>query len=50
RFILLPIVLPPTVLGFILLIIFSPRSVVGQFFENILHLPVVFTMTGAVIA
>lgn len=49
-FILLPIVLPPTVLGFILLIIFSPRSVVGQFFENILHLPVVFTMTGAVIA
>ncbi|MBI5973343.1 molybdate ABC transporter permease subunit [Staphylococcus caledonicus] len=49
-FILLPIVLPPTVLGFILLIIFSPRSVVGQFFGNILHLPVVFTMTGAVIA
>ncbi|MGZ2590650.1 molybdate transport system permease protein [Staphylococcus borealis] len=49
-FILLPIVLPPTVLGFILLIIFSPRSVVGQFFEEILHLPVVFTMTGAVTA
>ncbi|NUI93888.1 molybdate ABC transporter permease subunit [Staphylococcus borealis] len=49
-FILLPVVLPPTVLGFILLIIFSPRSVVGQFFEEILHLPVVFTMTGAVIA
>ncbi|PTK68213.1 molybdate ABC transporter permease subunit [Staphylococcus borealis] len=49
-FILLPIVLPPTVLGFILLIIFSPRSVVGQFFEEVLHLLVVFTMTGAVIA
>ena len=49
-FILLPIVLPPTVLGFILLIIFSPRSIVGQFFEEVLHLPVVFTMTGAVIA
>ncbi|MDM7863676.1 molybdate ABC transporter permease subunit [Staphylococcus borealis] len=49
-FILLPIVLPPTVLGFILLIIFSPRNVVGQFFEEVLHLPVVFTMTGAVIA
>ncbi|EHJ09030.1 molybdate ABC transporter permease subunit [Staphylococcus simiae] len=47
---ILPIVLPPTVLGFILLIIFSPRSVVGQFFANILHLPVVFTLTGAVIA
>lgn len=48
--IVLPIVLPPTVMGFILLIIFSPHSVVGQFFNNVLHLPVVFTMTGAVIA
>ncbi|MGX0662144.1 molybdate transport system permease protein [Staphylococcus lugdunensis] len=48
--ILLPIVLPPTVKGFILLIIFSPRGFVGQFFQNVLHLPVVFTMTGAVIA
>ncbi|MBB4832216.1 molybdate transport system permease protein [Staphylococcus hominis] len=48
--ILLPMVLPPTVLGFILIIIFSPRTFVGQFFQNILHLPVVFTMTGAVIA
>ena len=42
--------LPPTVLGFILLIIFSTRSPVGEFFTNILHLPVVFTLTGAVIA
>ncbi|MCG1815097.1 molybdate ABC transporter permease subunit [Staphylococcus epidermidis] len=49
-FIILPIVLPPTVLGFILLIIFSTRSPVGEFFTNILHLPVVFTLTGAVIA
>ncbi|QEX28070.1 molybdate ABC transporter permease subunit [Staphylococcus lugdunensis] len=48
--ILLPIVLPPTVMGFILLIIFSPRGFVGHFFQNVLHLPVVFTMTGAVIA
>lgn len=48
--IVLPIVLPPTVMGFILLIIFSPHSVVGQFFSNVLHIPVVFTMTGAVIA
>ena len=48
--ILLPIVLPPTVLGFILIIVFSPRTFVGQFFQNVLHLPVVFTMTGAVIA
>ncbi|MDU6916917.1 MAG: molybdate ABC transporter permease subunit, partial [Staphylococcus epidermidis] len=33
-FIILPIVLPPTVLGFILLIIFSTRSPVGEFFTN----------------
>lgn len=48
--IVLPIVLPPTVMGFILLIIFSPRNIIGSFFDNVLHLPVVFTMTGAVIA
>src|SRR5699024_8459468 len=48
--IILPIVLPPTVMGFILLIIFSPRSFIGSFFTNVLHLPVVFTLTGAVIA
>ncbi|MDK7115089.1 molybdate ABC transporter permease subunit [Staphylococcus pettenkoferi] len=48
--IVLPIVLPPTVMGFILLIIFSPHSVVGRFFSNVLDIPVVFTMTGAVIA
>ena len=48
--IVLPIVLPPTVMGFILLIIFSPHSVVGRFFSNVIHIPVVFTMTGAVIA
>lgn len=49
-FIVLPIVLPPTVMGFILLIIFSPRSVIGRFFSDFLHLPVVFTLTGAIFA
>lgn len=48
--IVLPIVLPPTVMGFILLIVFSPRSYIGAFFANVLHLPVVFRLTGAVIA
>ncbi|KIJ87690.1 molybdenum ABC transporter permease [Staphylococcus saprophyticus] len=48
--IVLPIVLPPTVMGFILLIVLSPRSYIGAFFVNVLHLPVVFTLTGAVIA
>src|SRR5699024_10874634 len=36
--IVLPIVLPPTVMGFILLIVFSPRSIIGSFFTYILHL------------
>ena len=48
--IVLPTVLPPTVMGFILLIVFTPRSYIGAFFANVLHLPVVFTLTGAVIA
>lgn len=48
--IVLPIVLPPTVMGFILLIVFSPQSYVGSFFKETLNMPVVFTLTGAVIA
>ncbi|WP_251517933.1 MULTISPECIES: molybdate ABC transporter permease subunit [Staphylococcus] len=48
--IVLPIVLPPTVMGFILLIVFSPHSPIGFFFAHILHLPVVFTLVGAIIA
>lgn len=48
--IILPIVLPPTVLGFILLIIFSPNNYIGGFITNVLHIPVIFTLTGAVIA
>lgn len=48
--IVLPIVLPPTVMGFILLIVFSPQSYIGAFFKDILNMPVVFTLTGAVIA
>ncbi|WP_412517960.1 molybdate ABC transporter permease subunit [Staphylococcus simulans] len=48
--IILPIVLPPTVMGFLLLIVFSPKSPVGAFMTNVLHMPVVFTITGAIIA
>ncbi|RIP37459.1 molybdate ABC transporter permease subunit [Staphylococcus gallinarum] len=48
--IVLPIVLPPTVMGFMLLIIFSPKYLVGHFFSQVLHIPVVFTLTGAIIA
>ena len=46
----LPIVLPPSVLGFYLLIVLSPHSVVGGFFEDLFGVKLVFTFTGLVVA
>ncbi|MCB9223155.1 MAG: molybdate ABC transporter permease subunit [Crocinitomicaceae bacterium] len=45
----LPLVLPPTVLGFYLLIAFSPESWIGSFFYDVLGLRLVFSFTGLVI-
>jgi len=45
----MPLVLPPTVLGFYLLLLFSPKSPVGNFFETVLGIKVVFTFLGLVI-
>ncbi len=46
----LPIVLPPSVLGFYLLVVLSPNSALGGFFEDILGVKLVFSFTGLVIA
>ncbi|MCM1982380.1 molybdate ABC transporter permease subunit [Lyngbya confervoides] len=46
----LPLVLPPTVLGFYLLIAFSPRGLFGQWLEHTLGLRLVFSFAGLVIA
>ncbi|MDE2027991.1 MAG: molybdate ABC transporter permease subunit [Candidatus Omnitrophica bacterium] len=46
----MPLVLPPTVIGFYLLIAFSPQYAMGHFLESALGLKVVFTFTGLVIA
>jgi len=46
----LPIVLPPSVLGFYILVVLSPNSVVGGFFEDIFGLKLVFSFTGLVVA
>ena len=46
----LSLVLPPTVLGFYLLIFFSPFSPVGQFLQNVFGLRLVFTFPGLVVA
>ncbi|KHF40135.1 molybdate ABC transporter permease subunit [Halalkalibacter okhensis] len=46
----LPIVLPPTVLGYYLLVLLGRQSAVGQFLENQFDMTIVFTPTGATIA
>lgn len=46
----LPIVLPPTVLGYYLLTVLGRRSPLGQAFEDVFGMPLVFTVQGAVVA
>jgi len=46
----LPLVLPPTVLGFYLLILFSPGSPVGGFFLSITGQTLTFSFAGLVVA
>jgi molybdate transport system permease protein len=46
----LPLVLPPTVLGFYLLIILSPRSPIGAFWVDVTGSTLTFSFTGLVIA
>lgn len=46
----LPIVLPPTVLGYYLLVALGARSPVGRAWEDVFGGPIVFTVTGAVVA
>lgn len=45
-----PIVLPPTVLGYYVLVAIGRRSGIGHAFESIFGSPIVFTRTGAVVA
>ena len=46
----LPIVLPPSVIGFYILFIFSYNSPIGAFFEETFGIRLVFNFTGLVIA
>ncbi len=46
----MPLVLPPTVLGFYLLILFAPTSPLGAWLQKNLHLKLVFTFEGLVVA
>ncbi|NND82118.1 MAG: molybdate ABC transporter permease subunit [Gammaproteobacteria bacterium] len=45
----LPLVLPPTVLGFYLLLLFSPNNFVGQLWLDATGRPLAFSFTGLVI-
>lgn len=45
-----PMVLPPTVLGYYVLVALGRRSTIGQAFESVTGSSIVFTRTGAVIA
>ncbi|ATH94993.1 molybdate ABC transporter permease subunit [Bacillus glycinifermentans] len=47
---MLPLVLPPTVVGFFLIVIFGRQSVIGRLIEHVFHAPVIFTWWAAVIA
>ena len=46
----LPIVLPPSVLGFYILVTLSTNSPIGSFFNDIFNIKLVFNFTGLVIA
>ncbi|MEH6956973.1 molybdate ABC transporter permease subunit [Neobacillus drentensis] len=47
---LLPLVLPPTVVGFLLIVLFGRQSPIGQLIEWLFEQPVMFTWWAAVIA
>lgn len=45
----LPLVLPPTVLGFYLLLLFSPNNFLGRWLEELFSVRLTFSFTGLVI-
>lgn len=47
---MLPLVLPPTVVGFLLLVILGRRSWLGQWIEWLFHASVIFSWWAAVLA
>jgi molybdate transport system permease protein len=46
----LPLVLPPTVLGFYVLVALGPRSPIGRAYESITGHPIVFSFQGLLVA
>ncbi len=46
----LPLVLPPVVVGYLLLVLFGRHGVLGQWFRELLGIQIAFTWRGAVLA
>ena len=46
----LPLVLPPTVLGYFLLVVIGRQTILGRIYENVTGSPLVFTWQAAVLA
>ncbi len=49
-FISMPMVLPPTVMGYYLLVAFSPENALGDFLQNVLDIRLAFSFSGIVVA
>lgn len=47
---LLPLVLPPSVVGFLLIVTFGKNSPIGKLYEWVFHQSLIFTFSAAVIA
>lgn len=45
----MPLVLPPSVLGFYLLVAFSPQNAFGAFLQDVFHLKLVFSFEGLIV-
>ena len=46
----LPLIMPPSVIGFMLLYLFGKNGPLGIFLQSVFHIHVVFTLVGAIIA
>jgi molybdate transport system permease protein len=46
----MPMVLPPSVIGYYMLVLYSPRGAFGSFLENVLNVRLAFSFEGILIA
>ena len=49
-FLTLPLVLPPTIIGYYLIVVIGRNGLIGRWFEDTLDISLIFTWQGAVVA